>query len=287
MGSGERGLKRLIVTADDFGVSLPVNEAIEAGHLRGILTAASLMVGAPMAADAVERAKRMPRLGVGLHVVVTRGRAVSSPRTIPDLVDGDGRFDDNLVRAGFRYFFLPAARRQLAVEIRAQFNAFRRFDLPFDHVNVHNHLHMHPTVLGLILRIGREYGVGAIRVPYEPADRADTVPQRALNWLLRIGWVVPMKSRIRRAGLRHNDFIFGLRDTGRLNRTRLLGVLSRLPDGLSEVFCHPAVSRWEGTDPAAAHFAFEEELNALLDGDVRRYVDQSHIALSNYRAVAW
>ncbi|MEE8285398.1 MAG: hopanoid biosynthesis-associated protein HpnK, partial [Gammaproteobacteria bacterium] len=144
-------MKRLIVTADDYGASLPINEAIETAHRDGILTAACLMVGAPMADDAVARARRLPNLRVGLHVVVVRGRPVLTPERIPDLVDGDGRLDGNLVRAGFRYFFLPRVRRQLAAEIRAQFEAFQATGLALDHANAHNHMHLHPTVLRLIV----------------------------------------------------------------------------------------------------------------------------------------
>ena len=126
------------------------------------------MVGAPEAANAIERAKRLPGLGVGLHIVLVRGRPVLPPAAIPDLVDGDGRFHGDLARAGFRFFFLPRARRQLAAEIRAQFEAFRDSGLTLDHVNAHNHMHLHPTVLGLILKIGAAYGLRAVRLPFEP-----------------------------------------------------------------------------------------------------------------------
>lgn len=251
-------MKRLIVTGDDFGASRPVNEAIEAAHRRGILTAASLMVGAPEAADAIERARRMPDLGVGLHLVLARGRPVLPPGKIPDLVDGDGRFDSNLVRAGFRYFLLPAVRRQLAAEIRAQFEAFRKTGLRLDHVNAHNHLHVHPTVLSLILAIGREYGLTAVRLPREPGGGA-----------LLGGWIGLMKRRLDAAGVRHNDTAFGIADCGAMDRRRLLTLLAGLPEGTTEVFCHPATGRWPGIEPEAARFRFEDEFAALIDPDVR------------------
>ena len=94
-------MRRLIVTGDDFGLAVPVNEAIEEAHRHGILTAASLMVGAEAAADAVERARRLPSLRVGLHLVLVEGRSVLPPEAIPDLVDRHGEFSPRLVRAGF------------------------------------------------------------------------------------------------------------------------------------------------------------------------------------------
>ncbi len=261
MGPGERGLKRLIVTGDDYGASLPVNEAIETAHRDGILTAACLMVGAPMAEDAVERARRSPNLRVGLHVVVVRGRPVLAPERIPDLVDGDGRFDGNLVRAGFRYYFVPRVRRQLAAEIRAQFEAFQATGLALDHANAHNHMHLHPTVLRLIVDIGREFGLAAVRLPHEPGGGIFLAP-----------WIALMKRRLRRTGLRFNDFIFGIRDTGRMDGDALRRTIAALPDGVSEIFLHPATGRWAEMESEAAGFRFEDEFKALVDPAVRAAV---------------
>ncbi len=261
MGPGERGLKRLIVTGDDYGASLPVNEAIETAHRDGILTAACLMVGAPMAEDAVERARRSPNLRVGLHVVVVRGRPVLAPERIPNLVDGDGRFDGNLVRAGFRYYFVPRVRRQLAAEIRAQFEAFQATGLALDHANAHNHMHLHPTVLRLIVDIGREFGLAAVRLPHEPGGGIFLAP-----------WIALMKRRLRRTGLRFNDFIFGIRDTGRMDGDALRRIIATLPDGVSEIFLHPATGRWAEMESEAAGFRFEDEFKALVDPAVRAAV---------------
>src|SRR5262245_48907457 len=99
--------KTLIVTADDFGLSIPVNEAVEMSHRRGILSAASLMVGAPASDDAVSRARSMPALGLGLHVTLLEGRPVLPPEKVPGLVGPDGRFPNDPVRSGVALFFFP------------------------------------------------------------------------------------------------------------------------------------------------------------------------------------
>lgn len=270
MGAGERGLKQLIVTGDDFGASPPVNEAIEAAHRQGILTTTCLMVGGEAADDAVARVRQLPELGVGLHVVVVRGRSVLPPAAIPDLVDAEGRFDTNLVRAGFRYFFLPRVRRQLAAEIRAQFEAFRRAGLVLDHVNAHNHMHVHPTVLGLIVRIGREYDLKAVRVPFERWAGGGVAGR--IGWAFLAVWIALMKGRLRQAGLRFNDYAYGVSDCGQMDRDRLVSLLAQLPEGVSEVFSHPATRRWAGIEPEAEGFRFEDEFKALVDPAVRAAV---------------
>jgi len=284
VGTGERRLKRLIVTADDFGLSVPVNEAVENAHTQGVLTTTCLMVGEDAVEDAVRRAKENAKLAVGLHVVVVCGKSVLPHDEIPDLVDGQGNFDTNLVRAGFRYFFLPKVRRQLALEIEAQYRAFQKTGLYLDHVNAHNHMHVHPTVLGLILQVGRAYGLSAVRIP------AETFTIRSIANLIEklflAPWLALVKARVRRAGLRYNDQIFGIRDSGRMTRDRLLSIIGQLPDGVTEVFSHPATRRWEGIDPAAMDYGFEEEYEALLDTDVRNAIAESGSELISFRDIS-
>src|ERR1700704_3692806 len=160
--------KFLIVTADDFGLHEAVNQAVEQASVAGILTAASLMVAAPAAEDAIRRARELPRLRVGLHVVLADGSAMLTHDLIPDLADRAGRMNSRMFANGVRFFAFPGVRRQLEAEIRAQFSAFARTGLTLDHVNVHKHFHLHPTLLRMLLRIGSDYGVSAVRVPDEP-----------------------------------------------------------------------------------------------------------------------
>ncbi|MFD0936478.1 hopanoid biosynthesis-associated protein HpnK, partial [Methylobacterium trifolii] len=179
-------MKRLVVTADDFGLSLEVNQAVEQAHRDGILTAASLMVSAPAAADAVARAKRLPSLRVGLHLVLVEAWPTLPAAALPDLTDGNGLMRRDMERLGLDLALKGTARRQLAAEIRAQFEAYHATGLPLDHVNAHKHFHVHPLIAGAVLRIGRDYGMRAIRVPREPRDllrRAEpgTKPKPALD----------------------------------------------------------------------------------------------------------
>jgi len=267
VGPGERGLKRLIVTADDFGAARAVNEAVEAAFRDGILTTASLMTAAPAAEDAVARAKALPGLAVGLHLVIVRGQATLPASDVPDISDRKGQLDNNLVRAGFRYFFSPRARRQLRAEIRAQFDAFAATGLALDHANAHNHMHLHPTVLSMMIEVGRDYGLRAVRLPFEPAA--------GLAGLFLKPWIWLTKQRLRRAGLRHNDTLIGLAATGRMNGTAMIAALSTLADGVSELMTHPATGPWEGAEPEAGGFRFSDELAALTDPAVRDAVEQS------------
>ena len=119
-------MRRLIVCADDFGLDPAVNAAVEEAHRNGILSTASLMVGAPAAADAVMLARRLPDLHVGLHLVLVDGHPVSAPAAVAGLIGADGTFDGNMARAGIRFFFLPDIRRHLAQESAPSSRRFAR-----------------------------------------------------------------------------------------------------------------------------------------------------------------
>ena len=263
-------MKRLIVTGDDFGLAEPVNQAIEIGHREGILTTASLMVGGAAAADAVARAKRLPDLGVGLHLVVAEGSPVSAPDQIPNLVASTGRFYDHLVHAALRFFFLPGSRRQLESEIRAQFEAFRATGLTLDHINAHNHMHLHPTVLSLLMRVARDYGSPPIRVPQEArgAPEAKRFGQSLANRALR-PWLSLLRLRLRRAGFRSNDWVLGLHQTGSMEEETVLRLLKHLPEGTTEMYFHAATERCPEIDRCTPEYLHEAELRALTSTRVR------------------
>jgi hopanoid biosynthesis associated protein HpnK len=267
-------LRRVIITGDDFGLALPVNEAIVEAHHSGVLTAASLMVGASAVRDAVDRARRFPSLRVGLHLVLVEGRPVSPPEQIPGLVDETGQFCNHPVRAGI-HLTRPSLRRQIETEIRAQFTAFRATGLELDHVNAHNHLHLHPTVLGLILKVGREYGMRGVRVPFEPPFRswkatgAPLLPK--LGWALFLApWMTLMRKRLHAAGVKTNRYVFGMDDSGRMTSDRVLKMIECLPDGDSEIYFHPATRKCPETIATMPDYLHEQEFETLVNPAVAK-----------------
>ncbi len=266
-------MKRLVVTGDDFGLAEPVNEGIVEAHHRGILTTASLMVSGAAAGDAVQKAKAAPTLRVGLHVVVVEGRPVLPAEKVPDLVDSKGEFSPALVRSGISYFFRPHVRRQLEAEIRAQFEAFCRTGLALDHVNAHNHMHVHPTVFSLILKVGRDYGLESMRLPYEPPIVSWRASGKSLcgklAWALFLApWMNLMKMRLRREGLCSNDYVFGMFDSGTMTTELVIRFLRSLPQGVSEIYFHPATRRCPEIDRTMRGYQHETELATLTSAEV-------------------
>jgi chitin disaccharide deacetylase len=234
------------------------------------------MVAAPAFDDALARARRLPSLAVGLHVVLVNGRPVLPPDRIPALVDREGAFSNHLVGAGIRFFFRPGIRRQLEDEIRAQFERFAATGLRLDHVDAQSHMHVHPTVFAAILKIGPAYGMRAVRIPREPFGGTRTIGP----------WTALMRRHAKRQGIACNDYVHGVNDVGAMTEARVLRMLDRLPDGVTELFFHPATARFSGADRGTERFAWTDELAALVSSRVRTALAEEGIESVTYGELA-
>ena len=243
------------------------------------------MVGAPSAADAIARARRLPRLRVGLHLVLTDGEPVLPATQVPDLVGADGRFRNDMARLGAAIFLRPAVRRQLAAEIEAQFSAFAASGLALDHVNAHKHFHVHPTIAGLLVEIGARFGLRAVRVPNEPhalLARIDAATP-AVDAMLP-PCAALLRRRLRKARLAAPDRVFGIAWSGAMTTDRVAALLRQLPDGCSELYAHPATDdAFVGAEPG---YAYAGELAALTSTAAHEALRESGARLSTFADLA-
>lgn len=274
-------MRNLIVTADDFGAAVEVNQAVERAHKDGVLTAASLMVSGAAAADAVARARDLERLRVGLHLVLVDGRPILPSRLVPDLVDGHGDFRHDMMRAGAAMFFRARVKAQLAAEIEAQFEAFAATGLALDHVNAHKHFHLHPTIAALMLKFAARHGARGARVPLEPQEiLARVEPHRPSGTVfLTAPFARRLRRQFRSMGINAPDHVFGLAWSGAMTAKRLKGLLEHLPHGVSEVYLHPATGPYPGS---AEGYSYREELAALTDPDMAPLIVERDIRLGGF-----
>ena len=240
------------------------------------------MVGAPATARAVELARRLPRLAVGLHLALVDAEPVLRPPAVPDLVDERGRFRTNMALSGAAMFFLPHVRKQMRAEIRAQFEAFRATGLKLDHVTAHKHFHLHPSILSGVIELAKEFRAPAVRAPLEPravlAEVEATGPQ--LSAFVHAPLARVQRARLRRAGIGAPDQVFGLAWSGAMTHSRLQGLIAHLPEGVTEIYTHPATS--SGFAGAAPGYRYEEELAALTSPDLRRHLAETGVASGGF-----
>ncbi len=236
---------RVIIHADDFGVSEAVNRAVVEGHRRGVLTSCSVMASGEAFDSAVRLALECPGLGVGLHLVTVLGCSILPHRDIPSLVDRSGRFPSDPTWAGLRYFFCRKSRSDLRREISAQFEAVLSSGIPITHIDSHLHLHVHPVIFELAVELGKRYGVRRMRVPEDDPDLAKCYlgglpPGRALESRIFRLLTKRMRKRLRVEGFSCTDRVYGHLLTGRMTEDYLLFLLERLTVPTCEIYFHPA-----------------------------------------------
>ena len=283
--------KRLIVSGDDFGVAVEVNEGIIRAHRDGILGQTSLMVTGEAAAHAVELARAHPSLAVGLHLVLAQGRAAAPSREITGLVRRDGAFRDTPVRNGIRYALMSlrtAGRAQLVREIEAQLEAFARTGLRLAHVDGHLNMHLHPMVVPILIELAPRYGIRAMRLSRESLAAALRFDRRhalrkSVEGMVFHGLAAHAAPRLRAAGIVSSDRVFGMHQTGHVDEAYLLHVIATLPPGVSEIYGHPALRQ------AAVMAGFQDgydhagEVAALTSPRVRAALDAAGVSLTTYR----
>lgn len=283
--------RTLIVAADDFGMSPAVNAGIIRAHREGLLTDASLMVNGQGFADAVALARAHPTLSVGLHLVLVQGYAIAPAHEIPILVDRDGLFGNNAPWTGLRYFVTPGAGAQLRREITAQLDKFMSTGLPLSHVDGHMTIHMHPSVLDVLLEVAPRYGIRAVRLarePLAPALRFDRrhLARKAFEATAFAGLSNYARPRLAAAGIRHPDHMFGMHQSGHVSEAYLLDLVPRLEPGVTEVYCHAGLWDDEARRWRPADYDPEGELAAVTSPRVRAALAEAGITLTSYGDLA-
>ena len=271
--------RRLIVNADDFGRSHSINEAVVRAHREGILTSTSLMVNEPASDEAVARARENPKLGLGLHLTLLCGKSALPPEKIPGLVNARGEFGNRPVDVGMSYFFKHDLREQLRAEIHAQFARFRVTGLPLDHVNGHLHLHLHPTIFGILMEDAASLGIRRLRLTRDCLSRSRRMARG--RWFYRVSHAAIYEWLSRRArqplqqhGIRHAQITFGLLQNARVDEEYVLKLLPELPPGDSELYSHPSLDE------------FKHEFEALVSPRVQERIEKLGIELIRYQDLA-
>jgi predicted glycoside hydrolase/deacetylase ChbG (UPF0249 family) len=244
-------VKRLIVNADDFGLTAGVNRAVIELHQAGVLPSTTLMANAAASHDAIQLALANPSLGVGCHIVLVDGAPVLSPSAIPNLTRGSGgTFRISLGRF-FRDLYNPAStassRADLATEIEAEATAQIRLlqsrGLRLTHVDTHKHTHMFPAILRPVLRAARACGITRVRNPFDSAWSRHTAPSVTLLRRAQVAALSRFEVHALRIVAEHGftttDGTIGVLITGSLNAESLRRTLANMPDGTWELVTHP------------------------------------------------
>jgi hopanoid biosynthesis associated protein HpnK len=291
-------VRNLIVNADDLGWTQGVNRGIAETHRNGIVTSASILANGKAFASAVELVRAMPGLAAGVHLNLTDGPPVAALEQVKSLVSQAG-----MLNGATQSLLVRLARRGLALdeverEWDAQIRKVRGAGIAPTHLDGHKHVHMLPGLFEIALRLAKRHGVGAVRVAHEASNlraalsaggkqRASVVMKqgvqaRGLKLLAR-----DAREQVERAGIATTDHFCGIAQTGEMTREGVIRLLKSLPEGTTELMCHPGYADAElGESATRLQGSRQTEVEILTDAEIRKLVASQGIRLIDYGLVA-
>jgi hopanoid biosynthesis associated protein HpnK len=288
-------MKRLIVNADDFGLTAKVNQAIVDGHCRGLISSTSLLANGEAFESAVALSRQAPRLGIGVHLNLTEGKPVAPGSGIPSLINGQGFFARTPGSLWRAILLGRVSTAEVEKELRAQIEKVLAAGIVPTHLDSHKHVHALPVLGKMSIRLAREYGIPALRCVAERRPglsrllgrypRAVTTVFRQLfnSFVLAVisrGW----RRQLRPAGVACASHFYGLTPTGFLDEEILSQILRHLPDGTSELMCHPGiVDNALRQTPTRLREQREIEYQALTRPAIKLLAQDLGIELVSYR----
>jgi len=277
------GGTRLIVNADDFGLSEAVNRAVIEAHEKGIVTSTSIMAGGAAFEHAAALAARSPTLDVGVHLTLTELQPVAE--SVPSLVGADGRFTRHTTDFAKRWLRGAIVLGDVRKELDAQIRRVRAHGVQPTHLDGHQHVHVLPGIARVVAQLAREHGIRAARVPAERPRGYMLKDPGSLKRLAEQVVLGSLAATSSLAALRRVDRFVGFYFGGRLNEQNLATVLERLPSGKTvELMCHPG-----GEDPQSPyadwHYAWAAETAALTSPRIRGLIGAHGVRLIGYRDV--
>ena len=287
--TGAAAGRRLIVNADDFGLTLPITEGTIDAFERGILTSASLVATGAAFDRAAQYAATHPDLDSGVHLMIVQGEPVLPPENVPSLVQADGKFLPGYGEFMARYLSGGVRDEEVEAEWTAQIARVRGAGVRMTHLDSIQHLHLVPGLFRIALRIARANGILAMRFP-----RVPTVLRRAEKGTVRRSLeFLPLRLMeqsnlpyLNSSGIRTPDRFFGFHSAGHLDQKALRSVLFGVPQGTSELVCHPGRGEPDSSPIAAWEYEWRAELEALTSPESRRIIESQGIELTTFSDLA-
>jgi hopanoid biosynthesis associated protein HpnK len=291
-------MKRLIVNADDFGLTTKINQAIMDAHFGGLISSTSLLANGEAFASAVALSRQAPRLGVGVHLNLTEGQPVAPASSIPSLVNGQGCFARKPAGLWRAMILGRVSTVEIEIELRAQIEKVLAAGILATHLDSHKHVHALPVFGRMGIRLARQYRIAAIRRIVErwsglryllgrfPQAKTTIFRQLLNSCILAVvscGW----SRQLRREGIACAEHFYGLTPTGFLDQEVLREILCHLPDGTSELMCHPGlVDKALRQTPTRLLEQREMEYQALTRPEIKLLAKELGVQLINYGDLA-
>ena len=277
--------RKLIINADDFGLSPDVNQAVEQAHSQGVLTSATIITNLADFADAVAIAKRLPRLGIGVHLNLFNSKPVSDDSRVKPLLNSSGSFRYSSNALAFVSMFSHKIRTAIRIEMAAQIQKLIDSGIEPTHLDSHKHIHFFPSIYPIACSLARQFKIPAIRYCYEPAAVSNVpwpLPMPAGKKGAQQMRLMARFNRLYDKGLNRAEQTLGLSHLGRIDTNFFKAVSLYTEAQISEVMTHPSTV----DDPVDSGKPFKlnrkAELEALCDERTKKYLQEADIELTHY-----
>ena len=276
-------IRKLIINADDFGLCKGVNKAVIEAHTTGVLTSATIMANMPESDEAIAIAKKTPTLGVGVHLNVIDGKPLSSDSIVKLLLDDNGEFKYSAYKLAFKSLLSKKILRAIEVELAAQISSIINRGVKPTHLDSHKHFHCFPPVYRIVCSLAAEFGIGAVRWPWEPATvcLSDWPPvesgDKARAFLAR---QLALECQKRDNRFIKNDIFFGIAHTGRIDDKFWSELGKTQFIGTAEVMTHPGYT--EGLIKTRLVEQRKVELKWLCDPSTKQVIADAGLKLVHY-----
>lgn len=277
--------RRLIINADDFGSSPKVNEAVELAHTKGVLTSVTLMTNMSGFEEAVAIVRRLPRLGVGVHLNLFESGPVSDDSRVECLIDSQGRFRYRPRVLAFLAMSCHRIRKAIKIEMAAQIQKLIDVGLHPTHLDSHKHLHWYPAVYPIVCRLAKRFDIPAVRNCREPAAVSDvpwplTMPEgkHSAKQLRRMA----VLNRLYDRELLRAEVTYGLAHTGRIDTNFFKAVSLYTATSTAELMTHPATEDDLADSGRLFKMNRKAEFEALCDDRTKKYLQEADIELIHY-----
>ena len=277
--------RRVIINADDFGLCNGVNKAVAQANTDGVLTSATIMANMPAAHKAVKMAKKLPNLGIGVHLNLTEGRPLSKDTSIDWLLDADGQFACSPAKLSLLSLAGHKIREAIRAELAAQIQWVIDNGLKPTHLDSHKHIHTFPQLFSIVCRLAGRFQIPAIRWPFEPKE------------LSRIPWpltgadgrkraqkirIMARINRVQNPDFLKTDVLLGIAHTGKIDVNFFKAVALYNSAATTEVMTHPGFA--DGLDPGKTRLLHQRkvELEALCSRKTKQYFEDAGVKLVHY-----
>ena len=282
-----KGLKRLIINADDFGRHELINQAVEKGVTEGCLRSATLMPGGKAFESAVAVARRHEKLGVGIHFTLVNGYPILPPQEIPSLVTAEGVFFDDYTVLVKHFLSGRVNLEEVRAELAAQLNKLEGAGLKLTHADSHQHMHTLPGIIDIVLALSKASGIKALRTPRTPLFSGEFGGFGQLIGRLGLGTLACLSAwKAKRQGLATTEHFAGIVAGEAVSEAYLLDFIRQLQPGTTEVMMHPGLDNGVLVPECAWEHDFEAELAAIVSPAVRELAVSEQVEITDFRALA-